>query len=80
MDAESLLLLVATLLSVCTAQDDPLNPVGYDEKYVEGVNAYTAKKWRKCIPYFKYVHPLVSSSMSRIIDVVASTQAQLWAL
>ena len=39
--------------SFASAQDDPKSVVSYEEKYVEGVNAYARDNWKKCILYFR---------------------------
>lgn len=46
-------LLLLTLIATTQAQSDPASLVSYEEKFLQGVKAYTQQKWKDCILHMR---------------------------
>lgn len=47
------ILLLAAWLSGASAQQDPLNMVSYEEKFITGAKKYALEKWSDAIIYIR---------------------------
>ena len=47
-------LLVVAFMGAAHAQSDPSSMVSYEEKYLQGIKAYSQSKWKDCIVHMRW--------------------------